>query len=301
MEVPIIICTVFDDFGKRIAELDLAWVWFGAIGMLLYAIWDFKDTWDEIKSAKGYLKIFPVLKMILLLSLVVFAIFSAWAASINTNSDREKIDGIDPLNKPIVSISAKLRFKAKGDIHTYRLPQDPFDARSRMIFLRGHAISNGLGGPLVLVAGGNNFAILNNLDTQDDPLDRDVIVQFEMQRDPVLRSIVGDSYNVRAGVFNEVASLIVELPQMGTNVIVTSGDVAVEVNSSLIWKFPIPLQRQGPTGYPPTDELPYGGFGFISSKINTNADNKIEASVLPFPINDWAVPPRWTNVLFDGK
>jgi hypothetical protein len=206
----------------------------------------------------------------------------------------------DPLNAPINSISAEIKLKVKG-VNSRGLlgpgngifAQPTEDEKivygqSGVIFLEGTNTtkpvysltgkfdkSEFLGSGLV--GGSNDWAgiVIPCQEIEFDSWD---------MRDSFAASRFKSGKRVRD--FKKVGSLVIWLPRMETNVWIVEGIVEVKVNS-LRWSFLIPAQRQG--------------FGFITSQIFTNAENRIESKVLRIPISDFVYPPRFTNRWYDGK
>jgi hypothetical protein len=86
---------VIDAANNAIAGLDSLWVWSVAIGTLLYAAFDHKDTLNEYKEANGWKKRGICLKLVLLWMLPVVGLIGAYSASLRDAREKAAYEAIE--------------------------------------------------------------------------------------------------------------------------------------------------------------------------------------------------------------
>jgi len=194
---------------------------------------------------------------------------------------RREIAGIDPLKKPIVSISAIAKFTVKCGCFSNWPP-------SEMNFGGIYLFENtNLGGPQIgLRADPDDINVTRFIPAVPPHLDeKTVIINFH--ESPLFdRQFFGLwTWDKPAGFFNDARSFALQMPQLGSNVHVLEGGTVEIFANSLHWTIPIPPQIQK--------------WGLITAQTVTNRDNTTTTKVFE---TDLISPIGGQKVgHFDGK
>lgn len=272
---------------------------FGGV-IVLIALWmeelGEEDEYETIADVRKSKRVSKIGRKLLMFGIVIEIMvgFGIAAKDIKEFSENSR------LNAPINSVSAVLGLKISGASGSYFSPgmgifvppePDVGYGQARITFFEGTNIFKQV---FNLVSDGENIRWLGPMlvDLTATNGNGGVIAYF---REDDLSEIgflstnktgFGKTDGAKVGVFNNIGSVVISLPPMGTNVVVISGKILVKVNSSR-WEFPIPPQK------------PY--MGMITSEIITNSNGERAAKVFPVRVADWAVPPRFPERLYDGK
>jgi hypothetical protein len=90
---------------------------------------------------------------------------------------------------------------------------------------------------------------------------------------------------IHVGQFEDVRALVISMP-FKTNMVVHQGEVTLTVNDHK-WTFEIPEQTPK--------------FNIITMHLIPDGKGLFKTEVMRVPIGDFVIPPRFTNLFYDGK
>jgi hypothetical protein len=91
---------VIEAIKDWISGLDSLWIWSGVILALLYAIFDTKDTLDEIKEAVGKKRKLLCLKLTLLWVIPMLGLIAAYAGKLSSDKSEATIKLLENRSRP---------------------------------------------------------------------------------------------------------------------------------------------------------------------------------------------------------
>ena len=225
---------------------------------------DFRSS--KSKAERGW-KVLMIGIAVEIVVAVAFALMDEWEITQNA-----------PLNQPVATISSTvvLRFKGDGYMHQRTFNDDwsagisfflgtNSDEKQQVFNLSARKTDVEFGN----IIGGK--------------IDQSYVITLH-QNPPYPGFPVDNGLKMPAKTFDDVGCFVLSVPQISSNAEVLSGSVVVTLNSSLIWNFDIPPQKQR--------------WGFITAKKIKASKNKGETVVLPIQILN---PQTQETNFFDGK
>jgi hypothetical protein len=220
------------------------WIFLGlCVVSFLGALIAHSNAYEEYKSANGRERFWKWLNLVVIVwglpaGSLVGTIFTGFES---LSSDR-RMDGMDPLKKPIATVSAVVKLRVKGDAFSGGFdPEDSFNPNAGLLFLQATNVTD-KAPSIHLSAGKPDISVFNSFPHKLN--ERDVIISFS-EGDVWSKHFMNRANSdKKASFFEEARSLVISMSaEIGTNTIVLSGTATVTVNSSLIWTFQIPEQR----------------------------------------------------------